>query len=59
MIYVGLQYTAATNGVLFNSVTPILIMVISWLAFRERLGPWQDNGRGAVARWGRGDRCAR
>jgi len=22
MIYVGLQYTAATNGVLFNSVTP-------------------------------------
>src|SRR5882762_8957021 len=44
MIYVGLQYTAATNGVLFNSVTPILIMVISWLAFRERLGPWQTMG---------------
>ena len=39
MIYVGLQYTAATNGVLYNSVSPILIMLLSWLAFRERLGP--------------------
>jgi len=44
MIYVGLQYTAATNGVLFNSVTPILIILMSWLAFRERLGPWQTMG---------------
>jgi len=44
MIYIGLQYTAATNGVLFNSVTPILIMVMSWLAFRERLGTWQTIG---------------
>ncbi len=44
MIYVGLQYTAATNGVLFNSVTPILIIVMSWLAFRERLGAWQTMG---------------
>jgi len=44
MIYIGLQYTAATNGVLFNSVTPILIMVMSWLAFRERLGTWQTMG---------------
>jgi drug/metabolite transporter (DMT)-like permease len=44
MIYVGLQYTAATNGVLFNSVTPILIIVMSWLVFRERLGAWQTMG---------------
>jgi drug/metabolite transporter (DMT)-like permease len=44
MIYVGLQYTAATNGVLFNSVSPILIMLLSWLAFRERLGRWQTVG---------------
>jgi drug/metabolite transporter (DMT)-like permease len=44
MIYVGLQYTTVTNGVLFNSVTPILIMVMSWLAFRERLGAWQTMG---------------
>jgi len=44
MIYVGLQYTAATNGVLFNSVTPILIILMSWLAFRERLGAWQTIG---------------
>lgn len=44
MIYIGLQYTAATNGVLFNSVSPILIVVMSWLAFRERLGVWQTMG---------------
>ncbi len=44
MIYVGLQYTAVTNGVLFNSVTPIIIIVMSWLAFRERLGAWQAIG---------------
>ena len=44
MIYVGLQYTAATNGVLFNSISPILIMVLSWLLFRERLGRWQTVG---------------
>jgi drug/metabolite transporter (DMT)-like permease len=44
MIYVGLQFTTVTNGVLFNSVTPILIMVMSWLAFRERLGAWQTMG---------------
>jgi drug/metabolite transporter (DMT)-like permease len=44
MIYIGLQYTAATNGVLFNSISPILIMVLSWLLFRERLGRWQTVG---------------
>jgi drug/metabolite transporter (DMT)-like permease len=44
MIYIGLQYTAATNGVLFNSITPILIIVMSWLAFRERLAAWQTTG---------------
>jgi len=44
MIYIGLQYTAATNGVLFNSVTPIIIIVMSWLVFRERLGVWQAMG---------------
>ncbi len=44
MIYVGLQYTAATNGVLFNSVTPVLIILMSWLAFREPLGARQTMG---------------
>jgi drug/metabolite transporter (DMT)-like permease len=44
MIYVGLQYTAVTNGVLFNSVTPILIILMSWLAFRELLGARQAMG---------------
>jgi drug/metabolite transporter (DMT)-like permease len=38
MLYVGLQYTAATNGVLFNSISPVLIALLSSLLFREHLG---------------------
>ena len=37
MIYVGLQHTAATNGVLFNSISPILIILLSGLFLGERL----------------------
>jgi drug/metabolite transporter (DMT)-like permease len=37
MLYVGLQYTAATNGVLFNSISPILIALASSLLLREHL----------------------
>jgi len=41
MLYVGLQYTAATNGVLFNSISPVLIALLSSLLFREHLGGTQ------------------
>jgi drug/metabolite transporter (DMT)-like permease len=44
MIYVGLQHTAATNGVLFNSVSPVLIILFSWLALRERISLRQALG---------------
>lgn len=44
LIYVGLQYTAATNGVLFNSISPILIILLSWLIARERISPLQTCG---------------
>ena len=37
MIYVGLQYTATTNSILFNSLVPVSIVVISWFAFGERI----------------------
>ncbi len=42
MLYVGLQYTSATNGVLFNSISPILIAVLSSVLLHERLnvGQW-------------------
>jgi drug/metabolite transporter (DMT)-like permease len=60
MIYYGLQYTAATNGVLFNSITPILIVLASWAVFRERLSLIQACGigvslAGVVAIVSRGD----
>lgn len=37
MIYVGLQYTATTNSVLFNSVVPVLIVIISGLVLGEKV----------------------
>ena len=60
LIYVGLQYTAATNGVLFNSISPILIILLSWLISRERISGLQACGValslcGVAAIIGRGD----
>jgi len=46
MLYVGLQYTAATNGVLYNSISPILIALLSSLVFREHLRAVQWLGIG-------------
>lgn len=60
LIYVGLQHTAATNGVLFNSISPILIIVLSWVVTRERLDVVQMCGvlvslTGVLAIVARGD----
>lgn len=44
MIYVGLQFTAATNGILFNSISPVLIVVLSWVWLGERLSARQGAG---------------
>ncbi|HVY06587.1 MAG TPA: DMT family transporter [Burkholderiales bacterium] len=60
LIYVGLQYTATTNGVLFNSISPILIILLSWILLRERISPLQALGVivslcGVVAIIARGD----
>ena len=37
-IYIGLQYTAAPNGVLYNSTIPFYIILINWLIFKQKLG---------------------
>lgn len=60
MIYVALQYTETTNGILFNSLSPILVVLMSLLAFGERLKGRQAAGvivsfLGVVAIVGRGD----
>ena len=44
MIYVGLQYTATTNSILFNSLVPVSIVVISWFVFGERISARQGIG---------------
>lgn len=60
LIYVGLQYTAATNGVLFNSLTPIFIILLSWILAGERITGTQGAGvalslAGVLAIVARGD----
>jgi len=60
LVYVGLQYTAATNGVLFNSVSPVLIILLSWVVARERISKLQGCGvllslAGVMAIVARGD----
>jgi len=37
-IYIGLQYTAAPNGVLYNSTIPFYIILINWLIFSQKFG---------------------
>ncbi|MDQ6926354.1 MAG: DMT family transporter [Candidatus Eremiobacteraeota bacterium] len=44
LTYTGLKYTTATNGVLLNSVIPILVIAINTLVLRERLAPMQAAG---------------
>ena len=44
LTYTGLKYTTATNGVLLNSVIPILIIAINVTFLRERLGLRQAAG---------------
>jgi drug/metabolite transporter (DMT)-like permease len=44
LVYIGLQTTTATNGVLLQSVMPLLILIFSYLIFRERVTRRQLGG---------------
>jgi len=60
LLYAALQTTTATNGVLINSVTPLLIALSGWLVFRVKLDRRQQMGIvlslfGMTAIVGRGD----
>ena len=37
-VYLGLQTTSATNGVLIQSTLPVQILLLNWLLFRVRFG---------------------
>jgi len=43
-MFVGLQSTTAINGGLLNSMGPVVIVVFSWLLFREMVTPLQMLG---------------
>jgi drug/metabolite transporter (DMT)-like permease len=44
LVYVGLQWTAAANGLLLNSFIPILIVLFGALFYGQRLSPLQGGG---------------
>jgi drug/metabolite transporter (DMT)-like permease len=44
LAYLGLRYTTAMNGVILNSFIPVMIVALSWLLLRERLGTLQIAG---------------
>jgi drug/metabolite transporter (DMT)-like permease len=44
LLYVGLHYTTAVNGVILNSFIPVMIVGLSWALLRERLASLQVAG---------------
>ncbi|MGD9919720.1 MAG: DMT family transporter [Paenirhodobacter sp.] len=44
LVYVGLQYTTATNGMLLNSTIPVLILIFGALFWGRRIGMSQALG---------------
>lgn len=48
LTYTGLKYTTATNGVLLNSVIPVLIIAINFLLLGQRIG-WKQGAGVAVS----------
>lgn len=58
--YEGLQYTTATNGVMLNSAVPVMIIVVGWLVYGDRITRVQSLGvavslAGVIAILTRGD----
>ena len=44
LMYLGLNYTTATNGVVLNPFIPVMIIAMSWLFLREPLSAMQLAG---------------
>ncbi|SIS48312.1 DMT family transporter [Insolitispirillum peregrinum] len=43
-LYIGLQYTQAINSLLMQSAIPVLIVVLSFVIFRQRISAFQGIG---------------
>jgi hypothetical protein len=59
-VYMGLQTTTATNAVIMLSITPVLIVALSFLLLRQTVSGWQALGivlslSGVLVIVGRGD----
>ena len=44
LLYLAMQHTTAINAVLVNSCIPVLIVLFSWLLYRETMSPRQCAG---------------
>ena len=44
LVYLGLHYTTATNGIMLNPFIPIMIIAMSWLFLREPISAIQGAG---------------
>jgi drug/metabolite transporter (DMT)-like permease len=44
LCYIGLQWTTATNGTLFNSTIPVFIVLLAWVVLHERISGRQALG---------------
>ena len=44
LVYTGLQYTTAINGILIQSIIPVMIVIVTYLFFRETIIPLQAVG---------------
>ncbi|GDY25287.1 multidrug DMT transporter permease [Agarivorans sp. Toyoura001] len=45
-VYIGLQSTTATNALIINSMIPIFILLVSWLALKQKISARQLLGIG-------------
>lgn len=44
MVYLGLQTAPASNSILLQSACPVIILMLSWLFFREKISLLQGTG---------------
>lgn len=44
LLYIAIQYTTSINASLVNSISPLLIVVLSVMFLKERIVPWQFVG---------------
>jgi len=41
LIYMALNHNTVSNTILINSMTPVFILIVSWIAFRDKIS-WQQ-----------------